>query len=248
MRAKPEWWSRQVLRLTYAYNPETGDVWFLHSGERLTPTYGRAGRGAGYVRLGQQTVTMNKLIWKWCFDTDPYAIIPRDDNPANHRLANLKAVSAFELHSLLGRRARRGEKREAQAQNIGGKTARSHSGVNGVHRHVIHGNERWIARGQKDGKQITIGTYLTMDECVAARQAWARGEPALTSTATRDSGAKKRRGTGSSGAAGVRTTPSGGWQAAGVKRNGKTPYLGSFATKEEAIAARKKWEDENGAA
>ena len=54
-----------------------------------------------------------------------------------------------------------------------------------------------------------------------------------------------RRSDNTSGCTGVTLDTRGRWQA-GMSMNGKFMYLGSFATKEEAIAVRKSWEAEYG--
>lgn len=236
MPAKPLPYSQAVLRLTYRYDPDTGSfTWF--DGRPVNVVFRRAyacvtiSRDAGDVSLA-------RLLWSYVHGEEPEVVTFIGD-PLDWRMSNIKAMTRRDFARWINQRRRAGVKKPSVSNAARG--TRGSSATPGVSWSAT--KQRWVARVQAGGGRKLLGYWDREEDAVAAVEAHGRGVAPPVPPPGRGGAT---RGKGVSGAAGV-SFDKGAWKACG-RRNGKRLHLGRFKTKEEAIAARKKWEEENGAA
>ena len=100
-----------LLRRTYRYDPETGELWFLdelpHMPRKISTRY--AGKIAGDTRGGRRSCSLTydgvnyrlrgyRIAWALFYGQDPYPfeIDHIDGNPSNDRIANLRLATSSE--------------------------------------------------------------------------------------------------------------------------------------------------------
>jgi len=158
--------SANTLRETLDYNYETGRlIWRPKSGStpatRMWNTrYAGTQAGTsvsphGYIalRIEGQRFWAHRVIWKMVYGEEPPVEIDHvDGNPSNNRLDNLRTATIGQNRA----NARR------QSASV--------SGAKGVRRN----GDRWMAMVTWDGRTHYLGTFDTVAEAKAARDAKAR--------------------------------------------------------------------------
>lgn len=221
---------QDVLRATYAYDPATGVLTERLTGRVVQAVYG--GLSAARIRFGDIRVSLNRVIWKWCFGEEPAVVFPADNDMANHKIANLRACSSDAEFKRI--RYKRGARRLPEKRPVRANNA---SGIEGVW--WKEDVQRWLWGGLVNGRRVQR-KFRTKEEAMAAAEAFAReGTRAIPGYSVAPVGASGARGVGFRSRYGT-------WYAR-VHRGDKAIHIGTFATKEEAIAAREAWDREHGA-
>ena len=243
--------SVDYLRACFAYDPETGVLtWkerpsehFKNDGAHRRFTSSRAGRPAGslnrtgYLGVGLDATThqAHRIAWAIYYGAWPeqqldHINLIRIDN----RIANLRDVS--------------------QATNRLRQVRRSNnlSGHTGVFLNSKSG--KWRAYIRVNGKGHHLGMFADISDAVAARKAaslrfgFSENHGRVDPNKALDAGPGRLRKNNSSGFRGVSLRKrSGRWEVQIIIK-GRQIYLGSFKTKDAAIAARKAAEIQYGVA
>ncbi len=146
----------QLLR----YEPETGKLFWRERNRNLTGLEaGGIASPDGYrrVRINGQIRLAHRVIFAMVYGEWPPAQVDHiNGNRADNRLPNLRAVQ--------------------QAANLRnkGRYRNNQSGCTGVHWCKV--TARWAAAIQKDGRRVTLGRFVTLEDAIAARRA---AEPAF---------------------------------------------------------------------
>lgn len=126
--------------------------------------------------------------------------------------------------------------RRQQMSNTADKLQQNNtSGTRGVS--YVQKTGRWYANVMVDGRTISLGHHDTEEEAIGARRAWDERQVKPL--------ARELRSDNTSGCPGVSYAPQRGarpWVAT-CSINGKRKHLGGFATKEEAMTARRAWDE-----
>jgi hypothetical protein len=140
------------------YDPETGHFTWRVSRSR-TPAGSRAGTPGsnGYTNIGIDGVLRlaHRLAFLYMTGALPPEVDHINRDKSDNRWANLRPAS---------RRENEGNK-GLLSNNTSG-----HRGVSWYKR-----TRKWSAKGKRDGRQIHLGYFDTLEEAAAAAQAW-RGE------------------------------------------------------------------------
>ena len=170
--AKTDLPSPETLRQLLRYEPETGKLFWLERPETIFKNNGQSPKQSaatwnsrfankpalaspdkrGYLtgRLLYHRVKAHRVILALAFNAWPIGEIDHiNGDPADNRLANLRVVS----HKENGRNLKR--------------KATNKSGHCGVWRRP---SGRWLAKIMVDGRDLTIGTFDTIEMAVAARK------------------------------------------------------------------------------
>lgn len=152
----------EIIKLRHAlsYDPETGQfTWAEPTGRRV-----KAGESAGslwpsgYVGIscGGKRYLAHRLAWLFTYGEWPTCDVDHiNRNPADNRISNLRLATRSENNV-----------------NAGLRSTNS-SGVRGVY--WSKRSERWIARVQKGGRQVHVGSFKSLDQASAAvRDAYVR--------------------------------------------------------------------------
>lgn len=142
------------LRALIDYNPETGSmVWKISTSNR-NPVGSEAGtimkHGYRHISIDGKRYLAHRLAWFYFHGSWPKEIDHIDRDRSNNKLANLRLAT--------------------RSQNSMNKGTRSDnkSGVTGVTLHK--GSQKWRATIHKDGKQVQVGMFETIEEAAKAYQ------------------------------------------------------------------------------
>lgn len=230
---RPFPFSQEVLRLTYRYDAETGAFSFFNG----TPVSIKFSSGAHcqvYVSEDVGHVSLGRLLWKYVHGTEPEVVAVIGD-PMDWRISNFQAMTRSERSAMTRRDQLAGvpRKNRPHSEPRGCRGTSAHPGVSWVSL-----QKRWTAHVRVNGKRKNLGFWLREEDAAAAVRAHKAGTQAPVAPEPRGM-SRLGKGTGVTFHSKEKK-----W----IARAPRNKHLGRFATKEEAIAARKKWEEENGAA
>jgi hypothetical protein len=111
---------QEVLLKTFSYDPETGQLTRLKTGEAYKPN-----RKDGYVVVGfdYKTYLAHRLIWIMVYGRSPTEIDHIDGNPSNNALSNLREVTHYD--NLMNSSFHRAEKKAKRRRPLGWRRPRS---------------------------------------------------------------------------------------------------------------------------
>ena len=143
------------LRELLSYDPNTGE--FRH---RLTRCSVKAGQLAGSldsygyltIRVAGRRYKAHRLAWLYVYGEWP-------DAQVDHR-SRVRSENSFQ-------NLRKATNAQQQQNRVTAKN--NTSGHPGVHWHV--GQEKWLARIQRDGVRLNLGRFDSFEDAVAARTA-----------------------------------------------------------------------------
>ena len=150
-----------AVRAEFRYLPETGElirdtaIWEnkkgLKGAKSEKPYAHRSGTGKTYLRIGFQGkyVYAHRIIWVWMTGEQPEHIDHLDGDGLNNKWENLRSVSQADNN----RNCR-----------IHRKTA---SGISGIT--YRKDSNRWRVRVGKNNSVVTVGTFRTIEDAIAAR-------------------------------------------------------------------------------
>jgi hypothetical protein len=157
--------SAKYLRECFLYNPETGQIFWKnrprkhfdsariwnswngkHAGRQAFTSHNQTGHSQNFI---DGTLYMaHRVIWKLITGRDPADQIDhKNRNPADNRWHNLRQAT----------HAQNAQNRKPQVNNTSGRT--------GVYQY----DGKWKAFIRVDRKQISLGTFCTMQEAIFAR-------------------------------------------------------------------------------
>ena len=210
--------TQDFIAKTFIYDPETGDLrWRVrHTHTCAKGVIDQDGSLHGYrvVTYRMQTWLQHRLIWKLMTGEDPdprLALDHKNENPGDNRWCNLQQVSLSENITRSSKHLRQ----DHMQANI-----------------LPHG--RWQARWYDGttGKSRHVGVYDTEAEALAADHN--NPPPRLRARGPLEPGGKD-------GPTKARKTKSGRWEArAAVIGGNKWKHIGTFDTREQALAVRPK--------
>lgn len=142
------------LKALIDYNPETGSmVWKISTSNR-NPVGSEAGtimkHGYRHVSIDGRRYLAHRLAWFYVHGSWPTEIDHIDRDRSNNKLANLR----------LSTRSQNNMNTKRRSDNK--------SGVTGVTWHK--GSQKWRATIHKDGKQVQVGMFATIEEAAKAYQ------------------------------------------------------------------------------
>lgn len=261
--------AQDILRELLDYDPQTGIFKWKARGPHLfrftrqfitwnernvgTEALNSVHRGKLYGKVAGEQYFAHRIAWKYVYGTDPEFIDHINGNTQDNRIANLRSVDVA-----------------TNNRNMS-KPKRNKSGFIGVRK--SDKSDRWAAFITYEGKRINLGTFDSKADAVAARveaevkfgfhpnhgrdqqslaprmlpigpsvQEWIQFQKRKQATARTQRKPAEHR-PGGSGIIGIYQR--GDAWCAYIKRNGRRSWLGSFATKEAAIAARRNAEQAN---
>lgn len=158
MRAKEAAVSPALLAETFSYCPETGVLTWKNSkraykngceaGRVITDLWGKSYR---YVPCGGFKFMAHRIIWAIVKGQWPeHQIDHCDGNGLNNKIDNLRHATN-------------------QQNGMNQKKRTPASGHTGVRWHK--GGKKWNARIKAEGREISLGLYVNIDDAVAARKA-----------------------------------------------------------------------------
>lgn len=145
--------TQERLKEFISYNQETGEMFWLKSNSICIkigdPIKGKTVRGYKRAQIDKVRYKAHDLVWLYVTGSFPKFIIDHKDcNPENLKWENLREAT--------------------QMQNCANRSLNknSTSGSKGV---TWHKRERkWYARVGVNGKRITIGTFLLIEDAISA--------------------------------------------------------------------------------
>lgn len=149
--------SQDVLRQLLAYDAETGFLFWKDCPSvprtNARPVGGRAfgsQTSRGYHRGGLlgRNVMAHRVVWKWHHGSEPEEIDHIDGDRANNRIENLRAAT-----------------RQDNVRNTRIRTTNK-TGVQGVYFRRGY----FIANIRRDGKQVELGYFKTLEEAATCRK------------------------------------------------------------------------------
>lgn len=135
--------NQAALRKLFDYNPTTGDLFWLESGNKAGSLH-----YSGYVsvQVNKQRYQAHRIIWALCYGSIPQNMMIDhiDRNRSNNRLDNLRLAD--------------------DSENQYNRTANKGREVKGVYRH----NRLWKAEITADGKRKYLGLFKTPEAAYEA--------------------------------------------------------------------------------
>lgn len=145
--------SREFLRASFDYDPETGILtWKVRrsNNTQIGKEAGTTVNGYRQVKL-DQFYYVHRIIWKMITGEDPDEVDHIDGDRANNKISNLRAVDRLENRKNIQRHSN------------------NTSGVLGVSFHRLTG--KWQSYITVRKRRSHIGLFDTFEEAVAARKA-----------------------------------------------------------------------------
>lgn len=142
---------------TLRYSPSTGLFFWTDAAWRWRNLQAGSINQYGYVviRLGYRGILAHRLAWKMVTGEWPEMLIDHKNlNRADNRWSNLRSASA------------------SQNQHNTSLQRNNTSGFKGVHWYAAR--RKWRARIKVDGKEVSLGSFLTAEEASAAYEKAAR--------------------------------------------------------------------------
>jgi hypothetical protein len=150
--------AQDVLRQLLRYEPETGYLyWKATTAHPRTPARKPGARAftclteRGYYRGGLlgRNVMAHRVVWKWHHGAEPVEIDHINGIGFDNRIENLRSVD-----------------RSGNLRNVR-RSVKNRSGVTGVYERRGY----FIANIHRDGKQVELGYFKTLEEAAACRKA-----------------------------------------------------------------------------
>lgn len=146
----------QRLRELLHYDPDTGlFIWLARCSNRALPgSIAGGGQSQGYLAIGvdRRRYLAHRLAWLYMTGAWPAAQVDHiDRDRKNNRWSNLREATA-----------------KQNAENAAAHRD-SASGVKGIG--WVASRQKWVARICSNGERKQIGSFCTLEEAMAARQA-----------------------------------------------------------------------------
>lgn len=143
------------LKELYSYDKDTGNFTVLvrrgsRSGEvGSIGGYTSKDNGYRFIRIDTNLYREHRLVFLYLYGYMPVEVDHKDRNRSNNRIDNLRAVT--------------------RAENMTNKTVRENT-VSGYIGITLHDSGKWRARIYHNGKSVSLGVFIHIEDAIKARK------------------------------------------------------------------------------